>query len=90
MLSLASFPPDRQGVERWFADHPREWEVGQAFRFAIVIEEKMAGLVDIDGIDEREGSQGYWLDRDVWGRGYAFEAAHAVTRFASKRLTFAS
>jgi RimJ/RimL family protein N-acetyltransferase len=28
------------------------------------------------------GTLGYWLDRAAWGRGYAFEAAHAVTRFA--------
>jgi RimJ/RimL family protein N-acetyltransferase len=39
-------------------------------------------MVDIDGIAEREGTLGYWLDRAAWGCGYAFEAAHAVTRFA--------
>jgi [ribosomal protein S5]-alanine N-acetyltransferase len=82
MLSLASFPPDRPEIERWFADHPQEWEAGRAFRFAIVIDEQMVGLVDIDGIDEYEGSLGYWLDRAVWGRGYALEVALAVTRFA--------
>jgi ribosomal-protein-alanine N-acetyltransferase len=82
MLSLASFPPDRQEIERWFADHPRQWEVGHAYRFAVVLEEKMVGLVDIDGIGEREGTLGYWFDRAVWGRGYALEAAHAVTLFA--------
>jgi ribosomal-protein-alanine N-acetyltransferase len=84
MLSLASFPPNRLEIEHWFADHAREWEAGQAFRFAIEIDEQMVGLVDIDGIDEHEGSLGYWLDRAVWGRGYAFEAALAVTRFADE------
>jgi RimJ/RimL family protein N-acetyltransferase len=82
MLSLASYPPDRQEIERWFADHPRQWEVGHAYRFAVVLDEKMVGLVDIDGIGAREGSLGYWFDRAVWRHGYAFEAAHAVTRFA--------
>jgi RimJ/RimL family protein N-acetyltransferase len=82
MLSLASFPPDRQEIERWFADHPSQWEAGHAYRFAVVLEEKMVGLADIDGIGEREGTLGYWFDRAVWGPGYAFEAAHAVTRFA--------
>jgi ribosomal-protein-alanine N-acetyltransferase len=82
MLSLASFPPDRQEIEGWFADHPRQWEAGHAYRFAVVLNGKMVGLVDIDGIGEREGSLGYWLDRAVWGHGYAFEAAQAVTRFA--------
>jgi RimJ/RimL family protein N-acetyltransferase len=42
----------------------------------------MVGVVDVDGIAGREGSLGYWLDRAARGRGYAFEAAHAVTRFA--------
>ena len=42
----------------------------------------MVGVADVDGIAEREGSLGYWLDRAAWGRGYAFEVARAVTRFA--------
>jgi [ribosomal protein S5]-alanine N-acetyltransferase len=42
----------------------------------------MVGVVDVDEIAEREGTLGYWLDRAAWGHGYAFEAAHAVTRFA--------
>ena len=50
--------------------------------FAVDIESRMIGMVDIDEIGEREGTLGYWLDRATWGRGYAFEAAHAVTRFA--------
>jgi [ribosomal protein S5]-alanine N-acetyltransferase len=82
MLRMASFPPDRQEIKRWFADHQREWLIGEAYRFAVELEGRMVGVVDIDGIAGREGSLGYWLDRAVWGRGYAFEAAHAVTRFA--------
>jgi hypothetical protein len=30
-----------------------------AYRFAVVLEEKMVGLVDIDGIGEGEGTLGY-------------------------------
>jgi len=82
MLRMASFPPDRQEIRRWFADHQREWLAGEAYRFAVELEGRMVGIVDVDEIAEREGSLGYWLDRAAWGRGYAFEAAHAVTRFA--------
>jgi ribosomal-protein-alanine N-acetyltransferase len=82
MLRLASFPPDRQQIRRWSADHQREWSAGEAYRFAVELEETMVGVVDVDGIAEREGTLGYWLDRAAWGHGYAFEAAHAVTRFA--------
>jgi [ribosomal protein S5]-alanine N-acetyltransferase len=82
MLSLASFPPDRQQIGSWFADHGREWLAGKAYRFAVDLEGRMIGMVDIDGIAAHEATLGYWLDRAAWGRGYAFEAAHAVTRFA--------
>lgn len=82
MLSMASLPPDRREIGRWFADHEREWLADEAYRFAVDLEGRMIGMVDIDGIAEREGTLGYWLDRAAWGRGYAFEAADAVTRFA--------
>jgi ribosomal-protein-alanine N-acetyltransferase len=82
MLRMASFPPDRQEIGRWFMDHPREWSTGEAYRFAVKLEARMIGLVDIDEIANRQGSLGYWFDRSAWGHSYAFEAAHAVTRFA--------
>jgi [ribosomal protein S5]-alanine N-acetyltransferase len=82
MLLLASFPPNQEEIRRWFVDHPREWLAGEAYRFAVEIEGTMVGVVDVGGIAEREGSLGYWFDRTAWGRGYAFEAARAVTGFA--------
>lgn len=85
MLRLASFPPAREEVDDWFAAHQLEWEAGHAYRFAVIIEENIIGLVDIDGIDGRQGTLGYWFDRAVWGRGLAFEAAHAVVRFAVEK-----
>ena len=82
MLSMASFPPDGPQIKQWFADHEREWLAGEAYRFAVNLESRMIGVVDVDAIVECEGSLGYWLDRAAWGHGYAFEAARAVTRFA--------
>jgi [ribosomal protein S5]-alanine N-acetyltransferase len=86
MLSLAAFPPDMKEIQRWFTDHAGQWEAGHAYRFAIVLKEQMIGLADIDGIGEREGTLGYWLDRAAWGHGYAFEAARAVTQFAVEEV----
>jgi len=86
MLSLASYPPDRKEIEQFFAKHQHQWEIGQAYRFAVVLGGEMVGLVDLDGIDDRKGTLGYWLDRAVWGHGYAFEAAQSVTRFAMETL----
>ncbi|SHE71836.1 Protein N-acetyltransferase, RimJ/RimL family [Kaistia soli DSM 19436] len=89
MLSMASFPPDPAATERWFADHEREWTAGEAYRFAIVIDGRMVGLVDIDGVDENKGTLGYWIDGSAWGRGYASEAAGAVVHFAFGTLGLA-
>src|SRR5262249_10470779 len=86
MLLMASFPPNRHEIEQWFADHEREWKAGQAYRLAVLLEERMVGVPGFDGIGERGGSLGYGLERAVGGRGYAFEAALAVTRFAAETV----
>ena len=86
MLRMASFPPDREELQRWFADHPRQWRAGEAYRFAVDLNGSMIGIVDIDEIADREGSLGYWLDRAAWGRGYAFEAALCVVLFAFREI----
>lgn len=82
MLRMASFPPDRTEIEAWFADHPREWAAGEAYRFAATLDGRMIGLVDIDEIAGGEGELGYWFEQAAWGQGFASEAARAVVRFA--------
>lgn len=82
MLSRASYPPEPRQTERWFADHWREWETGEAYRFAVEHDGVMIGMVDIDDIVQGEAHLGYWFDRAAWGRGYASEAAAALVRFA--------
>ncbi|MDP2261057.1 MAG: GNAT family N-acetyltransferase [Caulobacter sp.] len=84
MLSLARFPPDRDETADWFADHPREWAEGLAFRFAIERHDRMIGLIDLDdvSVDGREAEIGVWLERAAWGHGYAGEAARAVVDWA--------
>lgn len=84
MLSLARFPPARDETDDWFADHPREWAEGLAFRFAIERDVRMIGLIDLDdvSVDGQEAEIGVWLERAVWGQGYASEAARAVLDWA--------
>jgi len=82
MLRMAAWPPDPVALAGWFADHARERATGEAFRFAILAEGRMIGLVDVDEIAAGEGDLGYWLEKGAWGRGYAFEAAQALVRFA--------
>src|SRR5260221_8961215 len=82
MLRMASFPPNRDDIVRWFADHEREWMSGEAYRFAVELRGRFIGVVDVDEISGREGELGYWFEKSSWGHGYAFEAAQAVVNFA--------
>lgn len=82
MLSNASFPPSWQEVEDWFSSHEGEWAAGTAYRFAIEHQGRTIGIVDVDEIAGNEGSLGYWMERSSWGKGFAFEAAQALIRFA--------
>ena len=81
MLSNASYPPNENNIKDWFSSHQREWAEGSAYRFAIEQGERMIGVVDVDGIVGSAGSLGYWLEREAWGKGYAFEAAQALIGF---------
>lgn len=82
MLRMASFPPDREEIRNWFADHQREWLVGEAYRFAVERQGRLVGIVDVDEIAEGEGELGYWFEQASWGRGYASEAAPTIVQFA--------
>ena len=82
MLTQASFPPCREEIARWFADHPREWSCGEAYRFAVEHGGRLIGIADIDQIVGGEGELGYWFEQASWGKGFASEAAAAVVRFA--------
>jgi [ribosomal protein S5]-alanine N-acetyltransferase len=82
MLSMATFPPNEERLRQWFHEHRREWADGAAYRFAILHQAKMIGLVDIEGVTGVEGVLGYWLEQSAWGHGFAFEAATAAVNFA--------
>jgi ribosomal-protein-alanine N-acetyltransferase len=86
MLTKATFPPDEEKIRDWFLDHRREWADATAYRFAILHQAKMIGLVDIDGVAGSEGELGYWLEQSAWGRGFAFEAATAAVNFAFEKV----
>jgi len=82
MLRMASFPPTLDGLDDWLALHEGEWLSGTAYRFAVIVEERVIGCADADEISSDAGELGYWLDEHYWGRGLASEAAQAVLNFA--------
>src|SRR3954464_2142351 len=71
MLRMARFPPDRTELSAWFADHPRQWAAGEAYRFAVESDGRMIGLADLDEIRGGAADLGYWFDPAAWGRGTA-------------------
>jgi ribosomal-protein-alanine N-acetyltransferase len=82
MLRLVSYPIDAEANIAWFANHQAEWLAGTAYRFSIILDSRMIGMIDIDNVDEHSGVLGYWLDESCWGQGFAKEAAFAVVNVA--------
>ncbi|RYG93943.1 MAG: N-acetyltransferase, partial [Alphaproteobacteria bacterium] len=52
-----------------------------AYRFAIILNDRLIGVCDLFDLADGEGEIGYWLDRAVWGRGYGHEAARRLVQF---------
>lgn len=70
----------------WFAGHESEWDSGMAYRFAIVHEARMIGVIDLSDLTDGEGELGYWLDAASWGQGFGLEAGQAVMGFAFEQV----
>lgn len=72
-------------VSKWLAVVPYPYGPEDALAFiGRVTDEarKVWAICDDDGLQGVAGIEeelGYWLARPAWGKGYAFEAAHAVT-----------
>ena len=52
----------------WFSEHRQEWLSGTAYRFAVLRDDRMIGLMDIDAVAGGEGDLGDWFERASWGR----------------------
>jgi len=89
MLRMAAYPPTREDMSAWFGVHESEWREGAAFRFAILLEGHMIGLVDLAEMVGDGADLGYWLDEPFWGLGLASEAGAAVVTFAFEALGLA-
>ena len=84
-------PFDRQGVEEWIERNRSRYQSDGYGLWAMVLKEsgELIGdcgcfLRDVDGRDEIE--IGYHVRRDLWGNGYATEAAQACMQYAFTKL----
>ena len=77
----AGLPYSEEEVEEWFTRQERQFAQHDLCMGALI--EKASGtLVGIAGTQPmgRELEIGWWLAREVWGRGYATEAGGAAMR----------
>lgn len=82
---------DRQGVEDWIRRNQERYARNGFGRWALVLKStgEVGGscgcvLQDVEGRNEIE--VGYNVRRDLWGRGYATEAAGACMEYAFQNL----
>src|SRR5690349_16523151 len=84
-------PLDRHGVEEWIRRNQERYARDGFGKWAMVLKEtgEVGGscgcaLQDVEGRDQIE--VGYNVRRDLWGRGYATEAARACMEYAFAKL----
>ena len=82
---------DRRGVEDWIAGHIARYRRDGFGKWAIILKSTgeivgSCGCVvqEVEGRNEIE--VGYNVRRDLWGNGYATEAARACTEYAFREL----
>ncbi|HVF89722.1 MAG TPA: GNAT family N-acetyltransferase [Blastocatellia bacterium] len=76
-------------AEQWITGSLEEYREGRAASFAVTLRpgDSLIGAVGLS-IDETNlrAEMGYWIDKTLWGRGYASEAAEAVMRYGFEEL----
>lgn len=82
---------DRHGVEEWIARNVERYQHDGFGKWAVVLKStgEVVGscgcaLQEVEGRNEIE--VGYNVRRDLWGNGYATEAARACTEYAFREL----
>jgi ribosomal-protein-alanine N-acetyltransferase len=82
--------PYPDGVaEEWISTHQPRFESGELVNYAITLE-KTGELIGAVGLVVNKkfnhAELGFWIDKDLWGRGYATEAARAVMDYGFNKV----
>ena len=78
------------GGAQWIATHAANWDAGARLTLAIAPRETPDDLLGAIGLaitrEHAHGEIGYWIGAHAWNRGYATEAARAITGHAVAEL----
>jgi RimJ/RimL family protein N-acetyltransferase len=86
MTARIPHPYSVEDARRWIAETRSVHERGNGRRFAILVDEALAGAIGIEGSGDGRYELGYWIGEPWWGAGIATEAATAIIRFARDSL----
>ncbi len=67
----------------------REWQLGTGYGFGIFVDERLAGEINLSGVQRgpfQNAYVGYWIDEARAGKGYVPESLVVVARFAFEDL----
>ena len=83
-LELIPQPYTEHEARTWIAQATSMWRERTASPFAVVVDDEVVGGVGINWIDRGHGvgDIGYWLRKDVRGRGYTTRAVVLAARWA--------
>ncbi|HEX2272285.1 MAG TPA: GNAT family protein [Acidimicrobiales bacterium] len=85
-------PDDTQDLAAFAARcgaRQREWQLGTGYGFGIFVEGKLAGEINLSGVQRgpfQNAYVGYWIDEARAGQGYVPESLVVVARFAFEDL----
>lgn len=82
--------PYPDGVaEQWISSHPVAWSTHRVLSLALTLpaHDELVGAISLTFAEEHARAElGYWIGLPFWGRGYATEAARAVTDYGFRTL----
>lgn len=83
-------PYNSEMAHEWISSHQPRFEAGELISFAVTeaVSDTLVGSIglNIEKASER-AELGYWIGRPFWGKGYATEAATAVTEYGFSELS---
>jgi RimJ/RimL family protein N-acetyltransferase len=85
MLARVPFPYTAEDVTDWLARVEANRASGDAVN-CVIMADMLVGGISIHDIAKREAVLGYWIAKPYWRRGFAIEAARAMTRYAFDEL----